>query len=132
METVNLIMPSTNMVALDNNWKNEAEEAILISEKQEKQQPKRSPFIEANTNEVTLEHLKNDCIIPTFSKDNEVCISHQCFIESIYEAVRDFYKGEKIEDPVIRVSHIVKGRIPEAINKKVDQLLESDKTMYYV
>lgn len=56
---------------------------------------------------------------------------HQCFIESIYEAVRDFYKGEKIEDPVIRVSHIVKGRIPEAINKKVDQLLESDKTMYY-
>lgn len=131
METVNLIMPSTNMVALDNNWKNEAEEAILISEKQEEQQPKRSPFIEANTNEVTLEHLKNDCIIPTFSKDNEVCISHQCFIESIYEAVRDFYKGEKIEDPVIRVSHIVKGRIPEAINKKVDQLLESDKTMYY-
>ena len=78
-----------------------------------------------------MEHLKNDCIIPTFSKDNEVCISHQCFIESIYEAVRDFYKGEKIEDPVIRVSHIVKGRIPEAINKKVDQLLESDKTMYY-
>ena len=58
METVNLIMPSTNMVALDNNWKNEAEEAILISEKQEEQQPKRSPFIEANTNEVTLEHLK--------------------------------------------------------------------------
>ena len=37
METVNLIMPSTNMVALDNNWKNEAEEAILISEKQEEQ-----------------------------------------------------------------------------------------------
>ena len=56
METINLIMPSTNMVALDNNWKNEAEEAILVSEKQEEQQPKRSPFIEANTNEVTLEH----------------------------------------------------------------------------
>lgn len=32
METINLIMPSTNMVALDNNWKNEAEEAILVSE----------------------------------------------------------------------------------------------------
>lgn len=48
METVNLIMPSTNMVALDNNWKNEAEEAILISEKQEEQQPKRSPFVDTN------------------------------------------------------------------------------------
>lgn len=95
METVNLIMPSTNMVALDNNWKNEAEEAILISEKQEKQQPKRSPFIEANTNEVTLEHLKNDCIIPTFSKDNEVCISHQCFIESIYEQFGIFIREKR-------------------------------------
>ena len=66
-----------------------------------------------------------------FSKDNEVCISHQSFIESVYEATKDFYHGETIESPDIRVSHIVKGRIPEAINKRTDQLLESDKTMYY-
>ena len=78
-----------------------------------------------------LEHLRNDCIIPTFAKDNEVCISHQSFIESVYEAARDFYHGETICSPEIRTSHIVRGRIPEAINKRVDQLLESDKTMYY-
>ena len=102
------------------------EDAVLIME-----QPKRSPFIEANTTEVTLDHLKNECIIPTFAKDNEVCISHQSFIESVYEATRDFYQGETICTPEIRTSHIVKGRIPEAINKRVDQLLESDKTMYY-
>lgn len=96
------------------------------------EQPKKhSPFIEANTTEVTLGHLKNDCIIPTFAKDNEVCISHQNFIESVYEATKDFYHGEIINTPDIRTSHIVKGRIPEAINKRVDQLLESDKTMYY-
>lgn len=80
---------------------------------------------------MTLDHLRNECIIPVFSKDNEVCISHQSFIESVYEATKDFYHGETIESPDIRVSHIVKGRIPEAINKRTDQLLESDKTMYY-
>lgn len=31
----------------------------------------------------------------------------------------------------IRVSHVIKGRIPEAIHKPANQLLESDKTIYY-
>ena len=73
METTNLLLPSTR-VARTNEWKREAEDAVLITE----QPTKRSPFIEANTTEVTLEHLRNDCIIPTFAKDNEVCISHLC------------------------------------------------------
>lgn len=34
------------------------------------------PFIEANTKEVTMEHLRNDCVVPVFSKDNEITISH--------------------------------------------------------
>ena len=37
-------------------------------------------FIEANTLEVSLNHLKKDCIIPVFSKDNESTISHYSFI----------------------------------------------------
>ena len=127
METTNLLLPSTQRAAKANEWKQDVEEAVIITE----QPAKRSPFIEANTTEVTLDHLKNDCIIPTFAKDNEVCISHQSFIESVYEAARDFYHGETICTPEIRTSHIVRGRIPEAINKRVDQLLESDKTMYY-
>ena len=32
-------------------------------------------------------------------------------------------------DASIRVSHVVKGRIPEAIQKPVSQLLESDMTI---
>ena len=36
---------------------------------------KKLPFIEANTKEVSVGHLKNDCIIPVFSKDNEITIS---------------------------------------------------------
>lgn len=31
---------------------------------------KRLPFIEANTKEVSIGHLKGDCIVPVFSKDN--------------------------------------------------------------
>ena len=89
------------------------------------------PFIEANTKEVNLSHLKDDCIIPVFSKDNEVTISHQTFIDTVLDAAHQVFPYEDISDPAIRVSHIVKGRIPEAIHKPVSQLLETDKTIYY-
>lgn len=92
---------------------------------------KSSPFIEANTKEVNLSHLRNECIVPVFSKDNELTISHNAFIETVSEAVTLFFSGEKIDSPDIRVSHIIKGRIPEAIHKPANQLLESDKTIYY-
>ena len=93
--------------------------------------PKRLPFIEANTKEVSVGHLKNDCIIPVFSKDNEVTISHHSFIETVYDAANEIFRCERVDSPDVRVSHIIKGRIPEAINKPVNQLLESDKTIYY-
>lgn len=89
------------------------------------------PFIEANTKEVSLSHIKDDCIIPVFSKDNEVTISHQSFIDSVLSAAQSVFPREDISDPAIRVSHVVKGRIPEAIHKPVSELLESDKTIYY-
>ena len=89
------------------------------------------PFIEANTKEVEMSHLKEDCIIPVFSKDNEVTISHQTFIDTVLDAARQVFPYEEISAPAIRVSHIVKGRIPEAIHKPVSQLLETDKTIYY-
>ncbi|MBP5487550.1 MAG: DUF3871 family protein [Bacteroidales bacterium] len=96
-----------------------------------KKEIRNLPFIEANTKEVTLSHVKDDCIIPVFSKDNEVTISHQSFIDSVLSAAQTVFPREDISDPVIRVSHVVKGRIPEAIHKPVSQLLESDKTIYY-
>lgn len=71
--------------------KEDAVDAVIINE----DAPRKTSFIEANTEEVTLEHLKKDCIIPVFSRDNEVCISHQSFIGSVHEAVRDFYKRGK-------------------------------------
>ena len=48
-----------------------AEDATLVMEEQPIIREKRPLFIEANTIEATLQHLKNDCIIPVFAKDNE-------------------------------------------------------------
>lgn len=92
---------------------------------------KRLPFIEANTKEISMVHLKNECIVPVFSKDNEITISHPNFIETVWEAANRVFPNESIELPEIRVSHIIKGRTPEAIHKSVKDLLEEDKTIYY-
>jgi len=98
---------------------------------EESERPKRLPFIEANTKEVSVGHLKNECIIPVFSKDNEITISHHSFIEAVYDAANEVFRGERVDNPDVRVSHIIKGRIPEAMDKPVNQLLESDRTIYY-
>ncbi len=89
------------------------------------------PFIEANTTAVDLEHLKNDCIIPVFSKDNESTISHYQFINQTLEVVREMHPDVAISMPQIRVSHTIKGRVPSAIGKPVKELLEQEKTIYY-
>lgn len=107
-----------------------AEDATIISEETTRMK-KVNHFIEANTMEIDLQHLQSDCIVPVFSKDNELTISHNAFIETVWEAANTFFTGETIDKPDIRVSHIVKGRIPEAIHKPANQLLESDKTQYF-
>jgi hypothetical protein len=88
-------------------------------------------FIEANTESVSLNHLRQDCTIPVFSKDNEVTISHQEFIESMHHSVTRVFSDQHCSHPEIRVSHIIKGRIPEAIRKPVSELLPNEKTIYY-
>ena len=43
-----------------------------VSEVQVNAVKRTKHFIEANTVEVTLDQLKNDCITPVFAKDNEL------------------------------------------------------------
>ena len=88
-------------------------------------------FIEANTKSVTLQHLINDTILPVFSKDNELTVSHAEFINSTQEALRNVFPFHQQSIPEIRVSHIIKGRVPSAIGKPKNELLEEDKTLYY-
>lgn len=92
---------------------------------------KRLNFIEANTIPVTLSHLRNDCIIPVFSRDNESTISHYEFINKTVEVAQELFPDCLLNIPEIRVSHIVKGRIPSAIGKPAKELLEHEKTLYY-
>lgn len=126
METLQ-IMPVVAQNQSRFNLGEYAEEATIVEEA-----PKRvNHFIEANTEIVELSHLKHDCITPVFSKDNELTISHPQFIEAVYDAATSFFQREQIEQPDIRCSHVVKGRTPEAIHKPANQLLESDKTIYY-
>ena len=90
-----------------------------------------SPFIVANTIEVPLHHLKQDCIIPVFSKDNEKTIAHQEFIESVLTAISKVFPHHSISTPEIRVSHQIKGRTPDAIHLNAKDLLDHQKTIYY-
>lgn len=102
----------------------------IIDESEIIQFPRRN-FIEANTIEVSLEHLKNDCIVPVFAKDNECTISHYEFIKSTVEVVEDVLNYQDVLKPDIRVSHVIKGRTPNAILKPAKELLEDEKTIYY-
>ncbi|WP_439553463.1 DUF3871 family protein [Flavobacterium macrobrachii] len=91
----------------------------------------KKPFVEANTEEVSLSFLKNKCIVPVFTKDNETTLSHQEFIDSVQNVVRSIFPNEIIEEPEIRVSHQIKGRTPDAIHIPVKDLQEHQKTNYY-
>lgn len=135
MEAMQLIpVHRTNMSVLANqrtNIETIIPIEVLDNEPTSTRRGNKLPFIEANTKEVTIEHLRNDCVVPVFSKDNEITISHPSFIENVWEAATQIFPNERIEEPVIRVSHVIKGRTPEAIHKSVKDLLDEDKTIYY-
>ncbi len=88
-------------------------------------------FMEANTIAIPLGEIRSNHIIPVFVKDNETTISHVEFIETMCEVAKDHFNGEAILKPSVRVSHPIKGRIPEARNKAAKELLEHEKTLYY-
>ncbi|MEH6512831.1 MAG: DUF3871 family protein [Maribacter arcticus] len=88
-------------------------------------------FIEANTQQVSLSHLKQDCLIPVFAKDNENTIPHYEFINAVRSEAQQLFPEGTVMMPTIRTSHVVKGRIPSAIVKPAKELLEHEKTIYY-
>lgn len=88
-------------------------------------------FIEANTVAATLLEIRQDHIIPVFLKDNEPVISQVDFIELTSEAVHSCFPSERILSPTIRLSHPIKGRVPEAKDKPAIELQEWEKTIYF-
>ena len=98
---------------------------------EQKQKQVRTPFIESNTTDVNLQHIKNDCIIPVFAKDNERTIAHYEFIDEAINVAERIFGKHQVMKPEIRVSHTIKGRTPDAVYKDAKQLLEHEKTLYY-
>jgi hypothetical protein len=91
----------------------------------------RKPFIEANTIEGSITDIRSNHIIPVFTKDNEPLISQLDFIETTQDVVAEVFRPERILSPSIRLSHPVKGRVPEARNKPASELYEWERTIYY-
>ena len=87
-------------------------------------------FLEANTSAISIEELTVNCVVPTWA-NQELTISHQDFINTVHDAACNVFSGELINKPEIRVSHIVRGRIPSALGKRASELLESEKTQFY-
>ncbi|MHA8060992.1 DUF3871 family protein [Aquirufa beregesia] len=90
-----------------------------------------SAFIEANTLEVSLQEIESTHIIPSYTKDYEPLISVGDFINRTQDVLHHFLEGETILSPAIRVSHPIKGRIPEARFKPTSELRDDEKTVYY-
>ena len=61
------IIGNVPQVRRESNFGEYAEEAVIIEE-QPKVKKENPHFLEANTLEVTMQHLKEDCITPVFAK----------------------------------------------------------------
>ncbi|MFT7034805.1 MAG: hypothetical protein ACJA2S_003323 [Cyclobacteriaceae bacterium] len=111
------------LVAINNNIENQliSEQDVTVS---------RGSYIEANTEQLSLKQLKENCIIPNYS-DSESTIAHSEFIEATEEIIQANFSGHRILQPNIRVSHTIRGRVPSAIGKPVKELKPEEKTIYY-
>lgn len=89
------------------------------------------PFIQANTIGCDIEEMRSQHLIPVYTKDNERLISCAEFIEATHSVVSEIYQGETILMPAIRLSHPVKGRVPDAKDKPANQLEEWERTIFY-
>lgn len=99
----------------------------LISDKSQE----NLTFITANTSVSSIRELKDKHLIPVFVKDNQPVISQADFIDLTADIVQHIFPKEDVIQASIRVSHPIKGRIPDAKDKPAHLLLEEEKTIYY-
>ncbi len=87
-------------------------------------------YIMGNCLPLDLNDIKDSHVIPVHTKDNSALISQAQFIDVTKDLIRDIgYKSVSLPD--IRVSHPIKGRIPDAIHKSTMDLLPHEETLYY-
>ncbi len=98
---------------------------------EQNQAEQSSPFILGNTQEIELQSLQDDYLIPVFSRDNTETISHSEFINTIMDAAQTFFQGEQFQSPKIRVSHEMKLRTRAGSGKLVENLNSNDSGSYF-
>ena len=91
----------------------------------------KNQFIVANTTSSSIAEMKKEHIIPVFAKDNEVAIAHYEFVQQTRDAVQMYFDQCVVPEPLVKVSHPIHGRIPEAMYKRPNELLDREKTLYY-
>ncbi|MFR9587100.1 MAG: DUF3871 family protein [Rikenellaceae bacterium] len=97
----------------------------------EQQEQLNSPFILGNTQEIGLQQLQDDYLIPVFSRDNTETISHSEFITTIMDAAQTHFQGEQFLTPQVRVSHEMKLRTRTGYGKLVENLTDDDSNSYF-
>lgn len=126
MDTELTLIPTSTRLAIPTQFREQNYNARGIDNPKPK-----SPFIEANTESVSLSHLKEKCVVPVWTKDNEITLSHQEFIETAISAIATIFPNEPIDTPEIRVSHQIKGRTPDALHIAAKDLQEYQRTSYF-
>lgn len=111
--------------------RNNTSSSIINSENTVELNSTDKPFIVANTIGLSINEIRDQHIIPVFVKDNEPMISHADFVYATQSVTSEIFSGETILTPSIRLSHPVKGRIPDAKDKPAHLLEEREKTIYY-
>ena len=111
---------------MENNIFSGIDETAVVMPEETQQ---RTPFILANTKEMTMEEL-GDMLTPVFSRDNVETISHCEGISTINDAVTTFFEGQEIKAPVIRCSHELKLRNKWGAGKLVENLAPTDSDSY--
>src|SRR5215218_4287483 len=117
-------------VAYSNNDEQQNPLSVAVNNQTPVTNNSSKPFIEANTVESTFEEIRNRHIIPTY-RDSEALISQSEFIEVVDDVIHEVFKAERIARPAIRLSHPIKGRVPEARNRPASELNEWEKTLYF-
>ena len=91
----------------------------------------RSPFILGNTQDIGFTELRDDYLVPVFSRDNVECISHNEFISTTMDAAQTFFQGEQFVEPQSRVAHKMTLRTRAGAGKLVENLRDEDSEHYF-
>ena len=80
-------------------------------------------FLDANTNQISMDELKTQCVVPTWA-NQELTISHQDFIEAVHDAASAFVATSGNISVAVSVTE------PPASGQLLDSVVATTATMF--